>query len=113
MAGEGKNRWIVLLDKSPRGPLTAEEIQALLDKGIVRRNDIAYQLPDSPDSKATTEWKLLWQFADFDRRSEPKNVANAAPMERRVQEPTEITRSPLAELPEDLLNISPEDLLPK
>jgi hypothetical protein len=115
MAGDGNSRWIVLLNKSPKGPLSEEEIRALLKQGIVRRNDIAYRIPPEGDNKAQTEWKLLWQFPEFDRRADqPAAVAAESTAERRILEPAvEATRKALTEIPPDLLNIAPEDLLPK
>lgn len=115
MAGDGNSRWIVLLNKSPKGPLSEEEIRALLKQGIVRRNDIAYRIPPEGDNKAQTEWKLLWQFPEFDRRGDqPVKVPTESTAERRILEPAvEASRKALTEIPADLLNIAPEDLLPK
>lgn len=117
MASDGKNRWIVLLNKSPKGPFVADEIRALLEQQIIRRNDIAYQLPNDTDSKSPTEWKLLWQFPEFNRRRDTPEamakplVASAVeviPSERRSETPPT-----LVDIPAELLNIAPEDLIPK
>ncbi len=117
MASDGKNRWIVLLNKSPKGPFVADEIRALLEQQILRRNDIAYQLPADTDSKSPTEWKLLWQFAEFDRRrdlpaagSKPAatpSMVEDVPERRRESTPT------ITDVPAELLNIAPEELIPK
>ncbi len=113
MAGNGKNRYIVLLNKSPRGPFSVDEINELLRTQVLRRNDIAYLIADKSDSKAPTEWKLIWQFTDFDRRREPQ-VSGAETGERRKVEPVvEIKEKLIAEVPAELLNIAPEDLLPR
>jgi hypothetical protein len=101
-------QWIVLIGKSPKGPLNEEEIRDLLAQKVIRTNDIAYQLPESTELKAPTEWKLLWQYPEFDRRKE--SPSNSPQAERRKKEPS---LAALTELPAELLNISPEDLLPR
>ena len=114
MLSDGLNRWILLLNKSPKGPLSEEEIRALLTQGIVRRNDIAYLIPPPGDNKAQTEWKLLWQFPQFDRRGDQPAVKK--PMEtaeRRIEPAVDPRTEAFTQIPQDLLNIAPEDLLPK
>jgi hypothetical protein len=112
-------RWIVLINKSPKGPLSEDDIRSLLQQNVLRRNDIAYLLPDDPDSKSPTEWKLLWQFPEFDRRREdtPAPVTQerivTAEERRRKENELKAQKAALGELPADLLNISPEDLIPR
>jgi hypothetical protein len=114
MPGDGLNRWIVLLNKSPKGPLSEEEIRALLAKSIVRRNDIAYLIPPPGDNKAQTEWKLLWQFPEFDRRGDESVTKKTEDIsERRIEPVVDPRAKALTEIPIDLLNIAPEDLLPR
>jgi hypothetical protein len=106
MALDSKNRWVVLLNKSPKGPLSKEEIDELLQKNVLRRNDIAYLLPPEENAKAPTEWKLLWQFPEFDRRGEE----SPAVVDRR-QTPVQAVKKATEKFPQELLNISPADLV--
>lgn len=106
--------WIVLINKTPRGPLNAEEINTLLSQQILRRNDIAYLV--SQTKGVRSEWKLLWQYPEFDRRlgEAPKIEPVLSPSERRkVVPPKTLSRLVENEIPKDLLNIRPEELLPK
>ena len=113
MANDGNNRWIVLLNISPKGPLTEEEIRTLLEQGVLRRNDLAYLLAADAGTKTPTEWKLLWQFPEFDRRrEEPVSPLSVPLADRRTKEP-DAHLEPFSELPLDLQSIAAEDLLPK
>lgn len=104
------------MDKSPRGPLTDDEIRSLMAAGILRANDPAYLLPSDPDSKAPTEWKMIWQFPEFNRRQRPevsdKTTPPPAP-ERRANAEATPRQNVEAQVPIELLNIAPEDLLPR
>ena len=112
-------RWVVLVQRKPRGPMGEPEVQALLNKGIVRTNDLAFEV--SPDTgKALTDWKMLWQFTEFDRRAkklaEEKAKAGPGPttIERRGPVTAEKIQAKVKEaIPEELLDITPEDLIPK
>lgn len=103
-------RWIVLIDKTPRGPLSEGEIRALLSQGIIRTNDVAYQVSDEPTAQKA-EWKFLWQFDEFDRRrgvQQPKFPV----LERRTpRADAEIEKEKEAILPQELSSIQPEDLV--
>lgn len=104
------NRWIVLIDKSPKGPLTEAEIHALLEQGIVRTNDIAYRVEQNSGGKA--EWKFLWQFSEFDRRNSAHTTQAKFPiLERRTPRPSaEVEEEKKKILLEDIDLIRPEDL---
>jgi hypothetical protein len=83
MSDQGQNRWILLINKTPRGPLTELEVKTLLRDGHVRINDIAFKLsPENP--KLQSEWKFLWQFAEFDRRRHDRQGAAAPPKQLEV-----------------------------
>jgi len=113
MSGE-EQKWVVLIQKKPRGPFTEHEINRLLDEGIVSRTDLAIRI-DSTDSTMASQWRLLWQFREFDRRVNEEKI-NAAPavVERREEAlPTVISKKIEAILPEELHQIAPEDLIPK
>lgn len=119
-------RWIVLLNKSPKGPLTTLEVKTLVDRQILRLNDLGFQI--GPDEKPLSDWKLLWQFAEFNRRGdasvppagsapkppEPKRPALTPEQERRRQMSEEEAKRRIIEnLPPDLAEINPEDLVAK
>jgi len=117
-------RWVVLVQRRPRGPIGEAEVQALLSQGLVRTNDLAFEV--SPENgKALTDWKMLWQFPEFDRRAKDgvplKATGDSAlwsspapDSERRTPAPTKSIEERVKEaLPEELLNITPEDLIPR
>ncbi len=123
---KGESRWVVLLNKSPKGPLTESEVKALLENGILRPNDAGFQVSEGTGENPVSDWKLLWQFPEFDRRrNEPTEPPSPAPKppeaagagsgkaeERRRQMPPEEAKKRLMEiLPTDLAAINPEDLL--
>jgi len=102
------------VNKSPRGPLTESEVRTLLTQGVVRHNDLAYQVAVD-DPKEKSDWKLLWQFNEFDRRT-PENIARKKALDRemRSEVPPEVVRQQsIAELPDDLVDIAPEDRIPR
>lgn len=102
------NRWIVLIDKTPRGPLDETEIKTLLSQGIIRSNDVAYQITQEPGK---ADWKFLWQFHEFDRRQE-RNVPKGPVLERRTpRTENKIEEEKQAILPHEISSIQPEDLL--
>jgi|GEM_PF-4430980 len=107
-------RWIVLLNKAPKGPFSAEEIRELLTKGVIRRNDLASVVAEADGRKS--EWKLIWQYIEFDRRGglQPVNATNTKENSDRRKTLTadEQRIAALKELPENWQNIAPEDLLP-
>lgn len=109
---QDQSTWVVLINKSPKGPLTEFEIRSLIEQGVLRVNDVAFRVDNT--QKGQAEWKFLWQFVEFDRRR------NETPEDRAVREakfaeerrkaaaaPPDVTHV----LPEELLNISPEELI--
>jgi hypothetical protein len=118
--GNAQKRWIVLVNKTPRGPLSEVEVRAMLVQGVLRHNDLAYCI-SSETSREKADWKLLWQFHEFDRRTpeaiaaaKAKGIEPRPPTEKREPvDPTELANQAKAELPEDLVDIAPEDLLPR
>lgn len=120
MPEETKKEWIVLINRAPKGPLVEEEVRALIDEGIIRRNDLACIVP--PDKAQKSEWKFLWQFREFDRRIENVVAANVATSSEVIPgEAAEDRRAPVHNevlsfkaktlLPEDIASIKTEDLL--
>jgi len=95
------------------------EVQALLTQGMIRTNDLAFEV--SPETgKALSDWKMLWQFPEFDRRAKAAAAAVAAgkpvpthPDRREPPSEKKIEELVKRALPEDLLNITPEDLIPR
>lgn len=104
------NRWIVLIDKTPRGPLTEGEIRALLAQGLIRTNDVAYKITEA-GSGGKAEWKFLWQFDEFDRRRGVEQ-AKFPVLERRTPKAEgEVEEEKQAILPQEISAIQPEDLM--
>ncbi len=120
------------MNKVPRGPLSYEQIRALMKEGLIRHNDIAFLVPDKSlpgDEKQPSEWKLLWQFPEFDRRLEadekkekpakpeysgastPEAMKLAEPERRREMPPEEAKEKTRESLPPEMLDIAPEDLV--
>lgn len=129
MTVKAQKTWIVLVNKVPRGPLSEEQIAALLEQGILRRNDVAFEISTSKEGKTEgkreTGWKLLWQFQEFDRRlSQPRE--NAVPPssqngslsssgpggDRRASlSEQEIRKRTEAAVPSEIFEIAPEELV--
>lgn len=106
----GESRWIVLIDKTPRGPLTQSEVRTLIEQKIVRVNDLASRIAPAPEGKKA-EWKFLWQYPEFDRRTKGERKASDGNENRRNDKPQEkLEEEKKHLLPEELANIHPEDL---
>lgn len=117
MTAKDQKQWVVLLNKVPKGPLSEEEVKTLLNQGILRLNDVAYRvMAESQPEAGRPEWKLLWQYDEFNRRKVEKAVPDVPTGEferRKKVPPEEIRRQALTDLPPDLMEIAPEDLLPR
>lgn len=108
-----KSKWIVLIDKTPRGPLEKEEIDLLIQQGVIRRNDLAI-LVDRPGEKAS--WNFLWTFPEFDRRK--RDTQAPVPVELPPDQPDRRHSEPVkpiieSEVPSEVIDIKIEDLLLK
>jgi hypothetical protein len=114
------DQWIVLIEKVPRGPLSQSDIELLIERGVVRRNDLAMQVA-SIDGKHESAWKFIWQYTPFDRRRNQTATpaANAKPPapqpeRRKMVDPKTLSEPPkVTELPDEILNITPEELILK
>lgn len=106
--GVENKTWVVLINRTPRGPLTEIEVRALLGQGLIRTNDVAYAVDEKGKG---SDWKFLWQFAEFDRRLKQ----DARPVaEKRAPTPAPVLAKKLSdEIPEELKAILPEDLVPR
>ncbi len=120
MPEEIKKEWIVLINRAPKGPLIQLEIQALIEEGILRRNDLACEV--RKDKTEKTDWKFLWQYPEFDRRIDPvalktPSTNDALPSESVIKERREsvededLKYKAKSLLPEDIASIRTEDLL--
>lgn len=120
MTEQNQRRWVVLIQKKPRGPLTENEINTLITQGLLLSNDLGFEW-DVTTGKAKTDWRMLWQFPEFDRRAKAdaeralKNLPPSPWVEKRgpAPSPEKIKAEVQAKLPEEMLEIAPEDLLPK
>lgn len=108
--------WIVLINKSPRGPLTFQEVETLLDEKIINRTDLALKL--SEDGQEKSNWKFLWQHPEFDRRLNPNSdsSANPQPSKANTNRRQALTKDQLNQqvstlMPEEISAINPEDLI--
>lgn len=115
MQGPGHNQWVVLLNKIPRGPFSADEIRSLLNQGLLRHNDLAL-LVQSENESGVGAWKFLWQYSEFDSRLPAKDPSQipAAVLEKRQPKNEEQVAQAVKELiPLDLQSIRIEDLIVK
>lgn len=122
MPEDTTHRWIVLVQKAPQGPYSAAEIQSLLRQGALRRNDVAFMC-SGDGRERLSDWRLLWQFPEFDRRNQPKTAAPTPPPSapgspepirynrRRDMTPEEIAKAKADQIPADMMEIQPEELL--
>jgi hypothetical protein len=114
MAESKQNKWIILLNKSPRGPFVEAEVKGLLKQGIVRHNDLAFLMPET-EEQGQAQWKFLWQFPEFDSRvGEKENPPPAAVLEKRTPKTeTQIKAQVDENVPLDLKSITIDDLILK
>lgn len=112
MSDQGTKKWVVLVDKSPRGPFTQEEINDLLKQQLLKRNDLAFLISDPSQSEGGA-WKFLWQFSCFDlRQNENKVPPPAAVLEKRKEKTeAELLTSLQDSIPVDLKSIEIEELI--
>ncbi len=109
--GENPKFWIVLVSKVPQGPYTEEQIKALLNQNKFRRNEVGMQVSED-GSIALSGWKILWQFPEFDRRLNKKQVPLPTGQERRKTiTSADIEQEKREKIPQHLLDINPEELL--
>lgn len=102
--------WIVLIQKTARGPLSEAEIRSLLQQGLISVTDVAFRVDGV--RKGNAEWKFLFQYPEFDRRKEKrpepaKTAETPTPEKREPKPPPDATKL----LPEDWLKISVQDWL--
>jgi len=111
MGKQSPQKWVVLLDKYPRGPFTEDEVQQLIEQGHLRRNDLALLVPENPQAKS--DWKFLWQYPQFDIRQKEKTKAPpVAVLEKRTPRSDSDIREQAEEItPVDLRSIQIEDLI--
>jgi len=106
--------WIVLVNKSPRGPLSYEEVSTLLSEKILKRTDLALQVTENSQEEKS-EWKFLWQYPEFDLRTQgqkPTDQAGSVKTERRVtRNPSDLKAKVAESIPEEIAMINPEDLV--
>ena len=110
------NHWIVLINRSPRGPLTFEEVSTLLKDNVIKRTDLALQI-SLENKEGKSDWKFLWQYSEFDLRNK-NDSAESSPKNKTLEYNR---RSPANEnklkteisaiLPDEIAMINPEDLV--
>jgi hypothetical protein len=114
MAESNQNKWIILINKSPRGPFVESEVKELLKKGIIRHNDLAFLMSKTED-QGQALWKFLWQFPEYDSRvGEKEKPPPAAVLEKRTPKTESQIKAQVDEnLPVDLKSITIDDLILK
>lgn len=113
MAKQNLQKWVVILDKYPRGPFSEDEIQQLIEQKHLRRNDLAMLIPSDPQERS--DWKFIWQFSQFDlRHKEPEKAPPIAVLEKRKpRSDGQIKVEAEDKIPLDLRSIQIEDLIVK
>lgn len=112
MSDSNQKKWIILINKSPRGPFIETEIRDLLKQGIVRHNDLAFLVTERPE-EGHAQWKFMWQFPEFDSRAgEKNNPPPAAVLEKRTPKTESQIKAQVDEnVPVDLKAITIDDLI--
>jgi len=107
-------KWIILLNKSPRGPFSEDEIKELMTQGLLRPNDLGFLVPQEGEPQDSA-WKFLWQFSEFDSRlKERENPPPPAVLEKRKpRSEAQIQKDIDEHVPLDLKTIRVEDLILK
>ncbi|MBI3294476.1 MAG: hypothetical protein HYZ71_07065 [Deltaproteobacteria bacterium] len=106
----GEIRWIVLIQKTPKGPFTTAEVESLIAQGLIRRNDVAFQTMEG-EPKAHTGWKFIWQFPDFERRTPKATPQTPKPHEPQQDRRTTPRAPSTDEIPAEIAAIRPDDLV--
>jgi len=114
MAVSNQKKWIILLNKSPRGPFVEAEVKDLLRQGIVRHNDLAFLMPETKE-EGGAHWKFIWQFPEYDSRiGEKEKPPPAAVLEKRTPKTESQIQAQVDEnIPLDLKSITIDDLILK
>lgn len=115
MQGSGHNQWVVLLNKMPRGPFSADEIRSLLNQGLLRHNDLALLIQSEVESGIGV-WKFLWQYSEFDSRltvKDPSQIPVAVLEKRQPKNEEQVAQAVKELVPLDLQSIRIEDLIVK
>ncbi len=106
--------WIVLVNKSPRGPLTFEEVSTLLSEKILSRTDLALKVTENSEEEKS-EWKFLWQYPEFDLREKSSNpgsdISKGIEEKRASLDSKEVKAKAIESLPDAIAMINPEDLI--
>jgi hypothetical protein len=63
--------WVIWIQSQPKGPFTRDEVLSLLATRAITRTQIAFE---ARGNLLAPDWKMLWQFPEFNTRSiETKN----------------------------------------
>ncbi len=82
---QSQKQWIVLVNRTQQGPFSESEIQEFLVDGSLKASDLGYLITGT---KGFPEWKFLWQFPEFERRSATPDESQRPEPDRRTN-PTE------------------------
>ncbi len=99
-----QKKWVIIINKQLKGPFTAQEIEAMFNKNMLSRNDIAMVVDENVNDPFNRNWKFLWQFSEFERRKEQPKVKTPVSEERRKT-------TPLPKIDEKLLEIEDSEFI--
>lgn len=103
--------WVCLIQKTPHGPLTLEEMEMLLERRIIHPNDVAMKI-DSENSKNNSGWKLLFEFPEFQGASHQNEEVTHTQIEVVPEEiPNQLMDDVLIQMADEITKIIPEDLI--
>lgn len=112
MAENRAYQYYVLWQKIHRGPFTEAEVRSLIERGVVRRSDLAMKLRPGEDRNAAG-WQILGRFPEFDRRGPQAPAASPPAVERRSPISDEAVQQAIADLPKDLFEAALGALPPR
>ncbi len=116
MAQEDKSLWIVIVRKTLKGPLTTDQVRALLEKKYVSLNDTGISV-DPTSKKPRSNWMLLRQFPEFEKMEETPTPAPGTPIPpplnalAPIAPPRKEEAADDTKIPMEMIEILPEDLV--
>ena len=111
MANPATSGWVILLNKSPRGPFSEGEVLNLIEQKLVRPNDMGLLISGTSKSN----WNLLKTYPEFKGAFEGQGSSvplSGIPTPTAEEGSYNRKPTPAPELSE-LPDIKPEDLIPR
>lgn len=95
--------WIVLINKIPRGPFSEEDLKVLIQDNIIKKSDLVIE--HQKNKEHSSQWLFVWQALELQEPDFEKTK------KRTEKKEPQVLSEPVLE--EELLRISPEELLIK